>query len=59
MSLKRLAKKEGMSLSLKARDLIRESLAEYEDSYWSKKAEAREKTFHPHKAMTHKKVWND
>jgi len=59
MSLKRLAKKDGMSLSLKARDLIREALAEYEDSYWSRKAENREKTFHPHKALSHKKIWND
>ena len=56
-SLKRLAKNDGTSLSLKARDLIRESLEEYEDGHWVKEANEREKTFHPKKALSHKDIW--
>jgi len=44
LKVKKLAKKEGVSLSLKARDLIRESIEDYEDAYWLKKAKGREKT---------------
>lgn len=53
----RLSKKEGLSLSLVARDLIRESLAIYEDAFWATEAEEREKTFSRKKALTHKEVW--
>lgn len=52
-----LAKKEGVSLSLKARDLIRQALEYCEDVYWAKEADKREKTFIRKKAITHKKVW--
>lgn len=55
-SLARLAKKEGVSLSLKARDLIKESLELTEDLYWGKKADDRSKTF-PEKGLTHHQVW--
>jgi len=55
--LKQVAKKEGVSLSLKARDLIREALEAYEDTYWAKIAASREKTFHRKSALTHKQVW--
>lgn len=54
----RLAKKEGLSMSLVARDLIREALEIYEDVFWAKEAEAREATFVKKKALTHKEVWN-
>lgn len=57
-SLGRLAKKAGVSLSLKARDLIREAIEIEEDLYWVKKAEERTKTFDRRKALTHQKVWS-
>lgn len=53
----RLAKKEGVSLSLKARDLIREALEFCEDAYWARQAETRERTFRHKQALSHKKVW--
>lgn len=53
----RMAKKEGISLSLKARDLIREALEFCEDAYWARQAETREKTFRYNKAISHKKAW--
>lgn len=56
-AIKRLAKDEGTSLSLKARDLIREALEFCENSYWSREALMREKTFRKEKALSHKQVW--
>jgi hypothetical protein len=56
-TIKYLAQEEGISLSLKARDLIREALAEYEDSHWNKIASEREKTLHKKKLVSHKKLW--
>jgi len=53
----RLARKEGISLSLKARDLIRQALEYCEDLYWTKQAKAREKTFRRRRALKHKQVW--
>lgn len=52
-----MAKKEGISLSLKARDLIRDALELYEDRFWAKEAGLRERTFSRKKALSHKKVW--
>lgn len=52
-----MAKKEGISLSLKARDLIREALEFCEDAYWAKQADFRERTFRKREALSHKKVW--
>ncbi|MCK4244951.1 MAG: antitoxin, RHH family protein [Candidatus Omnitrophica bacterium] len=56
-SIRRLAEKDGVSLSLKARDLIKEALETYEDRYWLQKLEKREKTFERRSAQTHKQVW--
>ena len=56
LSVKKLAKKDGVSLSLKARDLIRESIENYEDAYWLKKAKTRNKTLVRAKALTHKEI---
>ena len=53
----RLSKKEGISLSLAARDLLREALEIYEDTFWAKEAEAREKTMPKKKPLTHREVW--
>ena len=57
-AIKQLAKKEGVSLSLKARDLIREALEMYEDIHWAKVAASREKTLYRKTALTHKQVWS-
>lgn len=58
-SLSRLAKKDGVSLSLKARDLIREAMELQEDSHWETKADSRAKTYDPKKALTHHDVWKN
>ena len=56
-SIKKLAEKEGTSLSLKARDLIRDAVELYEEGYWLKKARERDKTFSRAKALTHAEAW--
>lgn len=56
-AIKRLAKKEQLSISLVARDLLREALLLYEDAYWAKEAQARERTFVKEKALSHDQVW--
>ena len=54
----RLSKKEGLSLSLLARDLIREALAIYEDKFWAKEAEKREKSLKRGRGLSHNQIWN-
>ena len=54
----KMAKREGVSLSLKARDLIKEALEFCEDGYWAKQAELREKTLRFKKLISHKKAWS-
>ncbi len=56
-SIRKLADRDGISMSLKARDLIREALKLYEDDYWLEKAEERDKTFNIKKAKHHKEIW--
>ena len=56
-TLKRLARSEQISLSLKARDLIREALEMHEDRYWADAAETREKTSRTRKLLSHDRVW--
>ena len=56
-ALRHLAQKDQVSLSLKARDLIREALEFYEDAHWAKTAESRKNTFSKKTALTHKQVW--
>jgi hypothetical protein len=55
--IKTLAERDGISMSLKARDLIKEALDLCEDAYWSDKATSREKSFDRQKAVTHDKFW--
>ena len=55
-SVKQLAKRDGISLSLKARDLIRDALELYEDVYWVQEARARESTFRRDEALTHEQM---
>jgi len=54
--IKTLAHKEGISLSLKARDLIHDALEYSEDAMLTKIAEHRAKSFNRKKALTHEQV---
>lgn len=56
-TIERLAIKEGISLSLKVRDLVKEALEIEEDIALSAFAEKREKTFTKSKALKHHEVW--
>jgi metal-responsive CopG/Arc/MetJ family transcriptional regulator len=56
-SVRRLAEKEDVSLSLKIRDLVRQALEAEEDAALAQFAEEREKSFKRSRALTHKQVW--
>jgi hypothetical protein len=56
-SVQQLARRDGMSLSMKARELIREALELHEDAYLAQRAHERAGTFVRSKALTHEQVW--
>ena len=56
-TIEQLAKRDGISLSLKVRDLVKEALEIEEDIALTALAEAREKTFKKATALKHKEVW--
>jgi hypothetical protein len=56
-SIEQLAAQDGVSMSLKARELIREALELHEDAFWAEQAHARWKTFDRKTALTHEEVW--
>jgi hypothetical protein len=56
-ALGRLARREGSSLSTKARDLLRDALETYEDLALAKIADEREQTFVRGAGLTHDEVW--
>ena len=56
-SLDKLAHKEGISLSLAARDLIKEGLEIHADMHWQEVARKREKPFSYKKSLSHEDVW--
>ena len=56
-SVRQLARRDGVSLSTKARDLIRDALELYEDAYLAERAHERAATFERSKALTHERVW--
>lgn len=56
-SVERLASRDGVSLSMKARDLIREALDLHEDAYLAQRAQERSATFKRSEALTHEQVW--
>lgn len=58
-TIKRIAKKEGVSISLKARDLLREALEIYEDSILEEITQEREKTISRKKAIPHDEIWEE
>jgi len=55
--LSRWAKRDGVSLSLKVRDLVKEALEAQEDRSLVLIAEERERSFDRKKALTHTQAW--
>ena len=53
-----LAETDGVSLSTKVRDLIREALQVQEDIYLASFAEQREKTWDKSTTLTHENIWS-
>ncbi len=56
-SIRRLAKRDKVSLSLKVRDLVKDALEMEEDRGLTALAEERERTYDASKALTHEQVW--
>jgi hypothetical protein len=56
-TVERLASRDGVSLSLKVRDLVKEALEIEEDIALSAFAEKRERTFTKTNALKHHEVW--
>jgi predicted DNA-binding ribbon-helix-helix protein len=56
-TIEHLANRDGVSLSLKVRDLVKEALEIEEDTALSAFAEKRERTFAKTKALKHHEVW--
>jgi hypothetical protein len=55
--IEELAERDGVSLSLKVRDLVKEAIEIKEDVALSLFAEEREKTFRKSRALKHDEVW--
>ena len=53
-----LAEKDGVSLSTKVRDLLKEALEIYEDMYLAALAEERETDWDEFSALNHRDVWS-
>ena len=53
-----LAEQDGVSLSTKVRDLIKEALATEEDIYLAAFAEEREKTLAESPVLSHEETWS-
>jgi transcriptional antiterminator Rof (Rho-off) len=56
-TLARLARRDGTSLSVKARDLLREALEGHEDLVLAQRAESRERTFDRSRSLSHGEAW--
>jgi hypothetical protein len=56
-ALGRLARRDGASLSTKARDLLREAIATYEDVGLSLIAEERQRTWRRRTSLSHDQTW--
>jgi hypothetical protein len=55
--LRQWAKRDGVSLSLKVRDLVKDALEAKEDRALAGLAKEREQTFDRKKALTHARTW--
>ena len=56
-AVEKIAKRNGASLSMTARDLIKEALEIEEDIHWEKAASAREASFDKKKGLSHEHIW--
>ncbi len=56
-SIEYLARREGVSISSKMRDLVKEAVELEEDIALSTFAEQREQTFKEAKALAHEQIW--
>jgi hypothetical protein len=56
-TIEQIAKRDGVSLSLKVRDLVKEALEIEEDIALSEFAESREKTLKRTGTLKHTEVW--
>ncbi len=56
--LKENAEKQGVSMSLLVRDLLRAAYEREEDAYWAEKADERMKSFDRSSALSHEQVWS-
>ena len=56
-NVERLAKRDGVSLSMKVRDLVSAALEIEEDIILAKFADVREKSFSRKKSLKHDEVW--
>lgn len=56
-TLKRLARRDKLSVSSKVRDLISRALEAEEDAALADLAEQRERTFNRKKAFSHRQAW--
>jgi predicted DNA-binding protein len=53
-----LAKKDGVSLSTKVRDLLKQALEVHEDLYLASFAEERQATWKESRSLTHEETWS-
>lgn len=51
------ARRDGISLSMKVRDMVKAAVEAEEDHVLARLAEERERTFNRQKALTHAQVW--
>lgn len=56
-SVRRLAKRDRVSLSMKVRDLVKEALEMEEDQALTALADKRSRTYHASEALSHEQVW--
>ena len=56
--IQKKAKKDGLSMSLIVRDMVKEAMELHEDIKLVKFAEERERSYTKGKALTHKEVWS-
>ena len=55
--IKKMARHDGLSISTKLRDIVREAYENYEDRYWSKEGEKRLKSMDKTKTLSHQEIW--
>lgn len=57
-NIKYLAERDGVSLSNKARELIKDAIEIQEDLYLAEIAQSREKTLTDSNTLSHEEVWS-